>query len=118
MVEELVARVFAARNIAHLEHWKTKSYAKHMALGSFYDDVIEALDAFIEAHQGMNGIIGDVPRMFPSGIKDVAKFLVSEVEWIESNREELTGNSGSLGNLLDSVSGIYMTTIYKLENLQ
>lgn len=35
MLEELIMRVFAARNAAHLEHWRTKSYAQHVALGSF-----------------------------------------------------------------------------------
>ena len=49
MIEELVARVFALRNAAHLEHWATNSFSKHMALGSFYDDIIDKTDKLVEA---------------------------------------------------------------------
>ena len=44
MIEQLISRVFYARNLAHFEHWRTKSYSQHKALGSFYDDVIDAVD--------------------------------------------------------------------------
>ena len=33
MIEELVALVFATRNAVHLEHWRTKSFAAHTAMG-------------------------------------------------------------------------------------
>ena len=37
MIEELVSKVFSARNASHLAHWATKSYAEHQALGAFYE---------------------------------------------------------------------------------
>ena len=55
MVKELVQRVFSARNCTHLQHWNTSSYAEHMALGDFYDDVIDLIDSFVEAYQGKIG---------------------------------------------------------------
>ena len=61
MIEQLISRVFYARNLAHFDHWRTKSYAQHKALGKFYDEIIEALDALVEAHQGLNGLIGNIP---------------------------------------------------------
>ena len=61
MIEQLISRVFYARNLAHYEHWRTKSYAQHKALGKFYDEIIEALDALVEAYQGLNGLIGSIP---------------------------------------------------------
>ena len=44
MIEQLVPRVLATRNAAHQAHWKTNSYAQHVALNEFYDGVLEALD--------------------------------------------------------------------------
>ena len=44
MIEELVEKVFAARNEAHIAHWATKSFAKHMALNEFYDNIIDLID--------------------------------------------------------------------------
>ena len=42
MINDLIARVFEARNVAHLEHWNTGNYAAHRALGDFYDETLSA----------------------------------------------------------------------------
>jgi hypothetical protein len=117
MIEQLISRVFYARNLAHYDHWRTKSYAQHKALGKFYDGVIEALDALVEAYQGLNGLIGSIPS--PTDTKgDSLKILKADAEWIEANHEEISGGNRAVGNLIDNVTGIYLTTIYKLENLR
>ena len=71
MINVLVARVFAARNLAHLEHWKTKSYAQHKALNEFYDGIISGIDRIVETYQGAFGLIkvpmlpeADAPKDF------------------------------------------------------
>jgi hypothetical protein len=116
MIEQLISRVFYARNLAHYEHFRTKSYAQHKALGKFYDAVIGALDPLVEAHQGVNGIIGSIPA--PEDIKsDILKTLKGDAEWIEKNHEGVCGGNRALANLLDNVTSVYLTTIYKLENL-
>ena len=64
MLEQLISRVFYARNLAHFDHWRATgagSFSKHMALGTFYDEIIEALDALVEAHQGQYGLICNIP---------------------------------------------------------
>lgn len=116
MIEQLISRVFYARNLAHFEHFRTKSYAQHKALGKFYDAVIDALDHLVEAHQGVNGIIGSIPS--PTETKSEAlKTLKSDAEWIEKNHEGVCGGNRALANLLDNVTSVYLSTIYKLENL-
>jgi len=53
MIEQLISRVFYARNLAHFAHWRAKgdgSYAKHVALGEFYDGVIDTIDPLVEAY--------------------------------------------------------------------
>ena len=120
MIEQLISRVFYARNLAHFEHWRATgagSFAKHMALGTFYDEIIEALDALVEAYQGLNGLIGSIPS--PTDTKgDSLKILKADAEWIEANHEEISGGNRAVGNLIDNVTGIYLSTIYKLENLK
>jgi len=117
MIEQLISRVFYARNLAHYEHWRTKSYAQHKALGKFYDSIIDALDALVEAYQGLNGLIGSIPS--PTDTKgDSLKILKADAEWIEANHEEISGGNRAVANLIDNVTGIYLTTIYKLENLK
>lgn len=118
MIEELVARVFHTRNMAHLEHWATQSYSQHMALGSFYDDIIGAIDDIVETFQGYDDLIGKVKVISAERPKDIAKFLDDEVNWIKENRDTIADGSTSVGNLLDSLMEIYFRTIYKLDNLK
>jgi DNA-binding ferritin-like protein len=120
MIEQLISRVFYARNLAHFDHWRATgagSFSKHMALGTFYDEIIDALDALVEAHQGLNGLIGNIPAPGDTA-GDSLKILKADAAWIEKNHEEICGGNRAIANLIDTVTGIYLSTIYKLENLK
>lgn len=120
MIEKLIAKVFYARNLAHFQHWKatgTGSYARHVALGEFYDGIIDAIDALVEAHQAVNGLIDGIPG--PGTTKtDVLEVLEADAEWIEKNHEDICGGNRALANLVDGVTGVYLSAIYKLKNLK
>lgn len=117
MIENLVGRVFATRNFAHVSHWRTKSFSAHEALGAFYDDVIDALDALVECHQAVNGLVGAIPSPGrPSG--DAVEHLTKEAEWIEKNHEAICGGNRAIGNKIDELTAVYLRTIYKLKNLK
>lgn len=117
MIEQLISRVFYARNLAHWAHWRTKSYSQHTALGAFYDDVIEAVDALVEAHQAVHGLVGDIPAPAAKG-SEVLPVLRSDAEWIEQNHEKICEGNRAIANLIDGVTGVYLRTIYKMENLK
>ncbi len=119
MMVELISRAFTVRNLAHLQHWKTQSYAQHQALGAFYDGVIDLLDTLVEAYQGAAGLIDDVAlpaeKRKPSEILDV---LRDEVVWIKKHRDKCCKNISALENIVDEIVALYLSTIYKLENLR
>jgi hypothetical protein len=117
MIEQLISRVFYARNLAHFTHWRTKSFSQHMALGEFYDGVIDAIDALVETYQGAFGLIGNIPA--PAETRsDILETLKADAAWIEENHEKICKGNRGVGNQLDSVTDRYLTTIYKLENLK
>lgn len=120
MIEQLISRVFYARNVAHFEHWRatgTGSFAKHMALGSFYDEVIDAIDTLVEAYQGAFDMIGNIPA--PENTKgDALKVLEGDADWIEKNHESICRGNRAVANLVDGVTGVYLSAIYKLRNLK
>lgn len=116
-IEQLISRVFYARNLAHWNHWRTKSYAQHQALGAFYDDVVDAIDALVESYQGLNGLVGDIPAPASKG-GDIVSVLRGDADWIEENHEDICGGNRALGNLIDAVTDVYLRTIYKLEHLK
>lgn len=118
MINELISRVFCTRNAAHLAHWNTKSYAQHMALGSFYDEIVDIVDKLVEAHMGAaGGTIGQItfPEMKP--VKDIVACLIDDVEWIAENREEISSSISALENIVDELTDTYLSTIYKLKQL-
>ena len=117
MIEELIAKVFEARNATHLEHWRTKSYAAHKALGNFYEDVIDLVDTLVECYQGNFGIIGKVPDVEQTHNEDCIKCLNDQVAWIAKHRSEIAQEVDALENIVDELTGLYLKTLYKLENL-
>jgi hypothetical protein len=114
MLDKLITRVFKARNAAHAEHWTTNSFAEHEALGEFYENVIAAVDKYVEAHQGTFGQMQKAPDQVPN----VTQMLRDELMWLTENRSKIAKNVPALENLLDEMAAIYMKTLYKLENLR
>lgn len=117
MIEDLISRVFKTRNQAHLSHWKTKSFAEHEALGSFYDDLIDKLDSLVETCQGSRSIIGHVDLSCKDESVDIIKCLSDDANFISKNRAKIAHGVPAIENILDEMVALYLKTIYKLKNL-
>lgn len=117
MIDRLVARGFATRDAAHKAHWKTRSYAEHVALGSFYEALPGAIDGIVEAYQGAKGLIS-VSFEAVKPMDDICAHLEAEAKWIAQNRMEIAANIQSIANMVDEVHELYLTTIYKLKFLK
>lgn len=120
MIEDFVARMFAIRDAAHLAHWAAKgkgSFAAHMALGEFYDGVIDKLDPFVEAYQGYFGLIGPV-KPVPYVRDNIMEQIKGLAGWIEMNSDEICREKHALENLLQDIEALFATTFYKLKNLE
>lgn len=115
-MEHIIGLLFYARTVAHIEHLKTKSYAKHVALNTFYDEVIDLADKLAEAYQGDRGLMTDIPQYAKLPDYPIDVFLEKQMKTIEELRKE--GNYRSaLQNIIDEVVGLYLSTLYKLRNL-
>lgn len=113
--DQFVSLGLLARDLAHLAHWKTTSYAEHKTLQKFYDGVLELLDGFVEQYQGYYGKRLDIKRAEDKqdgAIKDVIEF---QCEWIERNRYEICDKDESpLQNTIDEILRLYQSTLYLL----
>jgi DNA-binding ferritin-like protein len=119
MIEELIARVFYARNVAHFEHWQANgvgAYARHTALGEFYEGVIDALDTLVETYQGAFELVGTI-KAPKTKAEEILLILIEDAEWIEKNHEKICKGNRAVANLVDGVTSVYLTAIYKLRNL-
>ncbi len=114
MLKDVIRRSFKTRNAAQARHWTTDSYAQHKALGDFYEDLIETLDKFAEAYQGVYGQL----KKAPEEPEDIIDTLREDLRWIMDNRSDITNSVPALDNILDEMAAVYMKALYKLENLK
>ena len=120
MIEDLISHVFQARDFAHITHLTTRSYAQHMALGAFYDNVVEDIDSIAEAFQGVFGepMMADDIDMMPKPSQDIITYLASELDYITANRDKISMKDSTLLNLIDGLAAEYSSCLYKLRNLK
>lgn len=105
-VNNLVDLVFADADAAHRQHLATESYAEHMALGSFYEDVREGMDSLAEALIGM----GQRPEPSPGSMLDQLRNSFVQLQ----NLRAICDGVPAAENLFDNITATYLTAIYKL----
>ena len=113
---EFIGHLFLARDVAHSVHLNTRSYAKHMALATFYDGIIDLADTFAEAYQGRHGLVGSIPLLSHKKAGNIIDFLQASLAEIEKSRE-FAGDDSALQNIIDEVVALYLATLYKLRHL-
>jgi len=101
---------------AHFFHWSTDSYAKHVALGDYYEGIVDLVDAYVEAAMGCLGKIEDFPNQSHQPTEPVA-YLKSLQAFVREARADLP-KEPELVNLLDSIADLIDSTVYKLVNLK
>jgi hypothetical protein len=116
MIEDLISRVFHSRNLAHWNHWRTKSYAQHQAFGKAYDELTGNIDEFLEVYIGKYSRptggadiqLDDYSGQFLVYINGFIKFLVEVLPTLLSPkdtdllnlRDEMLGTANQLKYLL------------------
>ena len=115
---EFIGCMFLARDVAHSVHLNTRSFAKHMALNSFYDEIIDLADKFAEAYQGRHGLIGPITLHSARKTSNIIEFLEDSLKEIEDERYKVCDkNETALQNIIDEIVGLYLSTLYKLKFL-
>ena len=120
---DFIGTLFLARDVTHSVHLNTKSYAKHVALNEFYDNIVELADKFAEAYQGRHGLMDEIPYLpCPTAKKTIA----ATATWLESQMNKVSEmrygacpkTETAIQNLIDEAVATYLSTLYKLRNLE
>lgn len=119
-MDKIIARLFAARDISHSLHLKTKSFAIHMALNELYDSLIVLVDSIAEMYQGKYGIMQNTlpdseDFMFSSASEQ--EFIKDFTEWADAAKKEIPQDS-FIQNEWDVVCSVAYKARYKIENLK
>jgi DNA-binding ferritin-like protein len=122
MIAKMIATMFLSREVAHREHLRitgTGSFSIHMALNTFYLEIVEKADSLTEAYQGRHTIIANIPILTTDSYDDIADVLEKHMTDIEKMRYAAIDKSDTpLQNIVDDAIGLYLSTLYKLRNLR
>lgn len=106
---KFIGVLFQSRDVMHLTHLDTRSFAEHKALNAFYDGILDLTDSFTEKYFGRNGRIEIV---IPESKKqDAVNFLKELGKIIEGERDNY---STDLQNIMDEMIGLVFETLYLL----
>jgi hypothetical protein len=102
----------------HILHLTTTSYSEHKALETFYTEVGDLVDNFVEAFQGKYGLLHDFTTDYaiPTAVLDYLTYLKDEVETLR--RMPRFPQDSELQNIIDEVAQLIDSTIYKLRFLK
>ena len=121
MIGRLVATMFLAREYAHRAHLRVTgpgSYAKHVALGEFYTEIIDNADSITEAYQGRHDII-DIHYLPMPDEEDPVKVLEKLLDDIEKLRYDAVDKKDTaIQNLIDTAVETFLSALYKLRKLR
>jgi hypothetical protein len=118
---KLFSKLFESREMAHIYHLQVRgdegSYAAHMALGSFYEDVLEHIDDLIETYQGQYGIVDgyDIIDTKDTKTKDKIAYFEELATYIKDARKCISVEDSHLQNIIDEIVALTYKTLFKLK---
>lgn len=113
-IPQLVSELLESVTIIHKFHLKSKSYAEHKALGTFYETIGDLADTLFETFAWRNNSI-EIPSPTLND-SDPANYLEKLVNFVENAR--LNTTFSDLQNQMDEVKTLTYRTLYKLKNLK
>jgi hypothetical protein len=118
-MNEFIATLFLARELAHRYHLSTKSYSQHKALQNFYEDLLDLTDDLAEITQGAHGLLNIPILTEKKSYKEPLYCIADKLQYIETNRyKAYSKDDTALQNKIDEIVAVFLTAIYKLENLK
>jgi len=116
------SKLFESREMAHVYHLSVKgdmgSYAAHVALGAYYEGILEFIDELIETYQGQYELVEsfDMINTIDTKSKPPIEYFEELVMFIKSTRNtSLSPEDTHLQNVIDEVVGLIYRTLYKLK---
>ena len=116
-MENIIQQLFAARDIAHRIHLRTRSFAAHLALGDLYKSLVDLADNIAEVHQGKYGLLNVQDYRTNLSDNDAVTFIRQLAAWAEETKASLPQHDSHMLNEWDNVISTIYRAKYKLENL-
>lgn len=106
---KFIGTLFQSRDMMHIAHLQTTSFAEHKALGGYYDGILELTDTFSEVYFGRNK---RVEIVIPESKNMDSVSHLKELQAILDT--ERNNYSSELQNIVDEMLSLVNKTLYLL----
>jgi hypothetical protein len=99
-------------------HHQTTFYSEHMALGTYYEEIVPLIDGLVESYQGKHGIItgySNYKLLEYNGNNQTIAYLEQLCIVVDQTYETI--DDSYILNQLDTITELIKSTVYKLKNL-
>lgn len=116
-VAAFVANLLHSATVAHFQHWATPSRSDHLALATYYDEIIDRVDKLAESYMGRDRTkLTKFPSEFHLEMEPLPYFE-KLLEFVDNARKHLPQNS-ELQNRVDDITELINETLYQLRELK
>lgn len=121
-IVKFFSKLFESREMAHIYHLQVKgeegSFAKHKALGEYYEEVIDLIDELIEVYMGQYDVVEgyDTIDTTPTKSVDPIEYFNGIASYIKSEKSKCISNDDThMLNLVDEIQALIYRLLYKLK---
>jgi DNA-binding ferritin-like protein len=120
-VSKFFSKLFESKEMAHVYHLQVKgdqgSFAKHEALGDYYEDIVDMIDELIEVYQGQYDLIENYDIIDTKNTinKEPQEYFKEIGDFIMEEKKCISEKDTHLHSLIDDVVCLVYKTLYKLK---
>jgi hypothetical protein len=120
-VSTFFSKLFESKEMANVYHLQVRgdegSYAGHMALQGYYENVLELIDDVIETYQGQYGLIEgyDIIDTSETKSKEPIAYFEELGEYIKHAKKCISEEDTHLHSIIDDIVCLLYKTLYKLK---
>lgn len=120
-VSNFFSKLFESREMAHVYHLQVRgdegSFARHEALGKYYEGILDFIDDIIEIYQGQYGIVEnyDVIDTSDTKSKEPIAYFEETAEYIKHARKCIKDEDTHMHNIIDEIIALIYKTLYRLK---
>jgi hypothetical protein len=121
-IVQFFSKLFESREMAHIYHLQVKgeegSFAKHKALGEYYEGVVGLIDDIIEIYMGQYDVIEgyDSIDTTPTRSVDPIEYFNGIASYIKSEKLKcISSEDTHLLNIVDEIQSLIYKLLYKLK---
>jgi hypothetical protein len=111
--EIFIGQLFQSRDMMHLTHLQTTSFAEHKALNGYYDGILGLTDSLTESYFGTIGKRLNV-KIPASEYMNSRTHLTYMKDYVFKHRGVLGMENTHIQNIIDEIIGLITETLYLL----